>query len=83
MKSSWLKGYTRTKEDRDKRESQVLGYRTAFDDLKEVIVRDFQKREMVRDYDTPNWEYRQVANNEYNAAISDILKLIDLNQKDK
>lgn len=73
MHTAWTKGY----KDREDRKKRVLGYRPALDDLKEIIERDFKKKEAVRDY-SPGWEYKQVAVNEYNQVIDDILKLIDI-----
>ena len=67
--------------DRDRRKVEVMGYRNAFDDLKQIIEQHYLKRDAVRDY-SPGWEYKQVAVNEYNAVIDDILNLIDLKPKD-
>lgn len=78
MKSVWLKGLTG--EAREKRKQEVLGYRNAFDDLKEILEQSYKKKDSVRDYDTPNWEYRQVAVNEYNQVLDDLLKLINLDK---
>lgn len=78
MKSVWLKGLNG--EAREKRKQEVLGYRNVFDELKEILERDYKKKDSVRDYETPNWEYRQVAVNEYNQVIDDLLKLITLDK---
>ena len=66
MDSRWLKNNTK---------EEVLGYRNALDALKEILETDFKKKEAVRDY-SPGWEYKQVAVNEYNQVLTDILKLI-------
>ena len=79
MKSIWLKGLKG--QDKDKRKAEVLGYRNAFDDLKEILEQDFKKKESVRDYEVPNWELRQVAVNEYNQVLDDMLKLITINKE--
>lgn len=76
MHTAWLKGH----KDKNKRTSEVLGYRAVFDDLKEVLEQSFKKKTAVRDYDLPNWEVRQVAVNEYNQALEDLLKLITLDK---
>jgi hypothetical protein len=60
---------------------KVRYYRNAFDDLREILEQHYLKRDAVRDY-SPGWEYKQVAVNEYNAVLDDILNLIDLNRKD-
>ena len=79
MQAVWLKGVKG--EDRERRKAEVLSYRNAFDDLREILERNYLKKEAVRDY-SPGWEYKQIAHNEYNAALDDLLNLIDLNQKD-
>lgn len=66
MHSRWSKaGFT--KEDLRK-------FIPAFKALKEILEQDLTK-EPVRDYG-PGWDHKQIAVNEYNAAISDILKLL-------
>jgi hypothetical protein len=79
MQAVWLKGVKG--EDRERRKAEVLSYRNAFDDLREILEQHCLKKEAVRDY-SPGWEYKQIAHNEYNAALDDLLNLIDLNQKD-
>jgi hypothetical protein len=79
MQTIWLKGLKG--EERDRRKGEVLNYRNAFDDLREILEQHYLKRDAVRDY-FPGWEYKQVAVNEYNAVLDDILNLIDLNRKD-
>ena len=74
MHSAWLKGH----KDKEARKEQVKSASWAFDLLAEVLEKEFRRKENVRDYDSPNWEYRQVAVNEYNAALDEILKLIKL-----
>jgi hypothetical protein len=79
MQAVWLKGLKG--EERERRKAEVLAYRNAFDDLREILEQHYLKKEAVRDY-SPGWEYKQVATNEWNAAIDTLLDLIDLNQKD-
>ena len=79
MQSVWLRGVDN--KDRERRRSEVLSYRNAFDDLREILEQHYLKKESVRDY-SPGWEYKQIAVNEYNAALDDLLNLIDLNHKD-
>lgn len=76
MDSRWIRGHS----DPEARKKKVLNYRPAMNDLKEILERDFKKKESVRDYDTPNWEYRQVAVNEYNQVVDDIIKLITIKE---
>jgi hypothetical protein len=79
MQAKWLSGLNGP--DRDRRKVEVMGYRNAFDDLRQILEQHYLKRDAVRDY-SPGWEYKQVAVNEYNAVLDDILNLIDLNRKD-
>lgn len=80
MQAVWLKGLKA--EERERRKKEVLAYRNAFDDLREILEQHYLRREAVRDY-SPGWEYKQIAVNEYNAALDDLLNLIDLNHKDQ
>jgi len=77
MQSIWLKGH----KDKDQRKQEVLAYRNAFDALREVLEQEYKKKPAVRDYDTPNWEYQQIAHNEYNAVLDDVLKLIQIDKE--
>ena len=79
MQAVWLRGVKDS--ERERRKQEVLSYRNAFDDLREILEQHYVRKEAVRDY-SPGWEYKQIAVNEYNAALDDLLNLIDLNQKD-
>jgi len=56
---------------------EVLRFIPALNALKEILETDYIKKEAVRDY-SPGWEYKQIAVNEYNAAIEEILKLVTI-----
>ena len=71
MDHRWLKANTK---------AEVLGYRNALDALKEILLNDFAKKEAIRDY-SPGWEYKQVAANEYNAVLTDIVKFITIEKE--
>jgi hypothetical protein len=71
MDHRWLKHNTK---------EEVLGYRNALDTLKGILLSDFLKKEAVRDY-SPGWEFKQVAANEYNAVLTDIVKLITIEKE--
>lgn len=75
MHMYWLKGH----KDKEARTKQVKGYKFVLDDLKDILEQNFKKKEAVRDYE-PGWEYKQIATNEYNACLADIIKLIDLKE---
>jgi hypothetical protein len=79
MQAVWLRGVKDS--ERDQRKQEVLSYRNAFDDLREILEQHYVRKEAVRDY-SPGWEYKQIAVNEYNAVLDDLLNLIDLNHKD-
>lgn len=69
MDSRWIKaGHTK---------EEVKRFRPALEALKEILETDFLKKEAVRDY-SPGWEFKQIAVNEYNQALSDILKLVTI-----
>lgn len=71
MDHRWLKHNTK---------EEVLAYRNALDSLKEILLSDFLKKEAVRDY-SPGWEYKQIATNEYNQVLQDIIKLITIEKE--
>lgn len=80
MKSIWFTGYKAS--EKEARKKEILGFRNAFDALRDVLEKNYKKREAVRDYASPNWMAEQIAANEYNQALSDILGLIDLTEKE-
>jgi hypothetical protein len=76
MKAIWFDGY----KDKQARLQEIMGYRNAFDDLKEILNKHYKKKDACRDYEVPNWELRQVSVNEYNQVLNDILELITLSK---
>jgi hypothetical protein len=67
MNMRWSKaGYTKEEVDR---------FRPALEALKEILETDYLKKEAVRDY-SPGWEYKQIAVNEYNSVLGDVIKLL-------
>jgi hypothetical protein len=80
MHSVWTKGLKG--KEKEARINEVLAYRNAFDELREILEQNYRKKEADRDYGD-GWMQRQIATNEYNAALDSLLKLIDLNQKGK
>jgi|TARA_R110000796_G_C14543814_1_gene433193 hypothetical protein len=77
MHSSWLKGH----KDKEARLKQIQSAGWAFDLLKEILERDFRKKENVREYGDPQWVHKQMAVNEYNQALDDLLKIITLDKE--
>lgn len=74
MQAIWFKSY-RNKEERRK---EILGYRNAFDALREILEQ--KRKEPVRDYG-PGWAEKQIAVNEYNAVIDEVLNLINVDKE--
>lgn len=74
MDSRWIKN----SKDKEAEKKRVESYIPAFMALQEILDEHFTKKEAVRDYGEPGWELRQVANNEYNAVLADIKKLIKI-----
>ena len=69
MDSRWIKaGHSR---------EDVKRFKTALDALKDILESDFKKKEADRDY-SPGWEHRQIAINEYNAVLTDVIKLVTI-----
>ena len=66
--------------DKDARRKEVMAFRNAFDELKEILERDFKKKENVRDYSDPQWVHTQIAVNEYNQSLEDLLKIITIKE---
>lgn len=74
MLAVWFKGHT----DKDKRKKEVASYRNAFDELKKVLEQEYKKKSSVRDYEKPGWANQQIAVNEYNQVLEDIMKLLEI-----
>jgi len=78
MHSVWLKNHR----DRTERKKEIQSYRNAFDALREVLESEYKKKDSIRDYG-PGWAEKQIAVNEYNAALTDILTLINIDKETK
>ena len=76
MKSVFFKGHP----DKEQRLKELASYRNAFDDLKDILQREYRKKP-VREYSDPNWVARQIAVNEYNQVLDDIINLITLEKE--
>lgn len=76
MNSYWIGGLTG--EAKEKRIRQVKGYKEALADLEKILKEHYLKDDEYRDYSDPGWMANQIARNERNAVIKDILKLIDI-----
>lgn len=76
MDSRWFKG----QKDTDQRTKELMSYRNAFDALKEILEKEFI-RTSCREYDSPNWAIKQVALNERNQVLSEVIKLITIEKE--
>lgn len=74
MDSRWLKGA----KDKEQRKKEVLAYRNAFDDLTEILE-GWVENTSIRDYG-PGWESKQIALNERNHALKEVLKFINIKE---
>jgi len=77
MRAIWFKG-CKTAEQKERRRQELLSYRNAFDDLAKILEQGYKPKDSVRDYSSPNWMAEQIAVNEYNAVLKDILDLIKI-----
>lgn len=75
MDSRWFQGHSKDKEARRK---QLKSFQTAFEELEKLL--DKEVKSTCRDYDSPGWQQKQIATNEYNACIADIKKLLNLKE---
>lgn len=68
-------------------EHDMRSFRNVLDRLKSIIEdmeKDLTRAECdPRNYDTPNWDYRQAHNNGYRSALSHIKKFVDLDEQEK
>lgn len=76
MQAIWLKGH----KDKEARKKEILSYKNAFDELKLILEREIKCKPSVRDY-SPGWAEKQIAVNEYNSALDDLIKLITINKE--
>lgn len=77
MLSDWTKGLTG--EALESRKKQVKGFRYAFEELTKLL--EDKKKSPVRDYGQ-GWDHRQIAVNEFNQALDDLIKLISIKDTD-
>ena len=75
MDSRWFDD-CKTPEDKEKRKKELKAWKTAFENLENLLNKYFKKKPAVRDYEQTNWMAKQIAVNEYNSVLDDILKLI-------
>lgn len=77
MLAVWFRGHS----DKETRTKEIMACRNSFDILRDTLEKHYRKKPADLDYGTPGWEFRQIAVNEYNRVLDDILKLIDLNKE--
>jgi hypothetical protein len=76
MDSRWLKGHS----NREARKKQVKDMDYAFDEIIKLLEKEYKKKPADRDYTNPNWMASQIAINEYNQAVDDIIKLLTIKE---
>ena len=79
MDIKWIKGLKG--DEKERRKKEVLSYRTAFDDLKDILE-NLQEDVGTPDYESPSWAFKQADVNGYNRAIKSIIRLINIKDKD-
>lgn len=84
MYIAWTKHITDDKEKEEFRKD-VIASKRVLDRLKAIIdesEQDLGRSEInPKNYEIPNWDYRQAHNNGYRASLYHIKKLIDLDQQ--
>lgn len=67
--------------------NQVLSARSVLERLQAIFEEERKAAELsnltLKDFDTPNWDYRQAYKNGYLTAVHFLLKTLDLDHKDK
>lgn len=86
MYIAWTK-HLKDPEDKKKFENSVWSSKHVLDHLKSIIDSNITDLDHVevnpKNYEIPNWDYRQAHNNGYRQAMFTLRKLIDLDQQDK
>lgn len=72
MHTLWFKNA----KDKEKRLKEVQSYRNAFEELVVLLEENYKKKPSVREYSSPGWVQQQIAVNEYNQALDDLLSLL-------
>ena len=76
MQAIWTKGL-KTKAEKEAKASELKSYARAFEALREKL-KELKKPTANRNYTEAGWHYKQIAHNEYNAAIDDLIKLMEV-----
>lgn len=76
MDARWIKGTQG--EAKEKRLKELKSYSKAFGELEEMLSKHFLKDGECRNYSSPNWMAEQIALNERNSVIRDIIKFIKM-----
>ena len=79
MHSAWFKGL-KTKEEKDRRKQEIISHSTFIEDLKELLQTEFRK-DKFEDYDSPSWAYKQADLNGYNRALTKVLSILNIEEK--
>lgn len=86
MYIAWTK-HIKDSEEKERFENSILGSKSVLNRLKDILDEseiELNRAETdPRNYETPNWDYRQAHNNGYRQCLSVVRKLIDLDQQKK
>lgn len=86
MFMAWTKHIT-DPEEKIRFENSVQSSKHVLDRLKDMLdeqERDLNRAETdPRNYETPNWDYRQAHNNGYRQCLAVLKKFVDLDQQNK
>ena len=74
MKEKWFTGL-KTKAERENRRTQFKTYKPAFDELEKLLIK-MKHPSACRNYSEAGWVHKQIAVNERNNTIDEVLDLI-------
>lgn len=82
MNLAWTK-HCKTSEEADKFKASLKRVQWVLDHLKTIVNTDAIEASEIspKSYDNPNWAYRQAHANGYKQAVSDLNKLLTLDQE--
>lgn len=76
MHAKWLKK-AKTENERQARQREVKSFKPAFDEILELLE-SLEEENLVADYDSPSWAYRQADRNGANRKLAEIRKILTL-----
>lgn len=84
MISKWT-SHLKTDKEKEDFVKEVQGSKRVLDRLKEMVVEQEQELNQIeittKNYEIPNWDYRQAHNNGYRQCLYLIKRIVDLDQR--